>query len=314
MTNPNKQKRSKNDGKKKKRSGAGGNKPSRHVPTNCSWVCPGDGIMLRLPDGAGSRSIPMEVVTRGTIGPDAHGNAAMILSPALLHKALNLTPTIQAGKVTDWGPGTDVGPYGSISSNIAQYRVVSASLELHYIGSNLHNAGALSIKAFQATSSVIGPGAVPLDVPTSYTSAASPSYYGRASRGAFVVAARNDSVSLLRYTTPSANDVLTSRALKQYAVFISGADGLNPQAWEYVLRQNVELVPDANNWLARTAMPPPKRDSTMMDRISDAYTTIANASGGICEVADKAATVAKVVASLRGANAYSGNRNAMLMS
>lgn len=294
-------KRNNNKNKNKQNKKRQGRKFKPEISSGqCSLVCPTFGVMEKYPDGCGSKSLTTRETTRFNMTTGASGYASALICPGRMIDMVYKTPTIVGGNVTDWGPVTHASGYSSVLANICELRIVSCTISVRYIGSSFYNAGGLAVKGFTPTTAAIGPGAPPADVPINFGDFSVTNYYGRAADGGHIVCDINDEMALRHYSSPSDATIQTLRGLKCYALFIHGGDTGTPQNWEVVVTQNVEVVPDARNFLARMATDAPPRNPGYMERISKAFHSLSISGQTVVPFVEQAAQMATVAASLTG--------------
>lgn len=272
-----------NNAKKKKDSKQGGAaQPKRNTPRGqrkmvrfdesaqrlLAQVYLARGRPERYPDGADVATIPFRNYTRSTINTDANGNGVAVFLPGRLAAAVTNVGgfTVVGSNLTALSM-TDVNDYANISANNTRYRVNAAYLRVGYVHNDLENQGRIAVKFFVSETGDLA--TLPADMPKAYGHTALEMSYGVLREGMTMTFPPVDErVRLFKpITSVVANDSYGHPACM---IFIIGAKA-STTVVEYELVQELELVPDSANYIARMAGEPPSDDPGLRQAIDREY-------------------------------------------
>lgn len=220
----------------------------------------------RYPDGADVATIPFRNYTRGLITTDASGNGVAVFMPGRLASSVSSSFTVVGANLTALSM-TNVNDYLSISSNSTRFRVNAAYLRVGYVHNDLENQGRIAVKYFVSETGDLT--TMPSDMPVSYGNSALEMSYGVLREGMTMTFPPVDErVRLFKpVSSVVANDSYGHPACM---IFITGAKA-STTVVEYELVQELELVPDSGNFIARMAGEPPGDDPGLRQAIDREY-------------------------------------------
>jgi hypothetical protein len=212
------------------------------------YLNPWMGKGTKWPDANAADSSTLTVTTYVYKTP-ASGYSVFRIYPGNLATLYYTSPT-GANPVTSWGGGLPCANYSNLTSSYVGYRVVSAGVNVRYVGNVMYNSGYITardsvVAAHTATSA-----------PLSSSDYSSQLYLGPYKDG-FTWVARRTGVEAEHYDplNKTVDDNWTA-----LSVWIQGCDNTTPQSYIIEIVQNLELLPTPGTILAQSASPAAQQD------------------------------------------------------
>lgn len=250
-------------GPKAKATAAAKNKVSNGMK---QFLRPENGSPLMLPS---ENNTPCMIATSQTIGLFEPGTGSpadqrpqvpcQVFFPGSIRRPVYTNPEREGDirAITGLGNSTQSQIYAEIATQSARYRVVSAHLEIHYIGEDDHNGGEFVINKFKPT--------IPFDAdtqswnnpdkfPSAINSIAPRTAYLPAKKGAEIAFFRNDRTTYQGFS--NIDDVNAQVKMEAAVVWLDGAatGQESKQRWRWTLTQTVEIVFEADSFWSKFHM------------------------------------------------------------
>jgi len=232
----------------------------------------------KWPDGSGIPTIAYREVTRFILTTDSAGRAALYIKPGVMRELYTDSFTFSGSVVTNvtWAGS---GNYATLNNSITRYRVNAAYVKAAYIHNTLENQGRIATKLYMANTTADGTPSTVDGMPSNYGASSIQQTFSPLRDGVTMVVPPTD-LGRRVFRTVSSDDAQDNFHFPGVALFVAGG-AASTDILELEVVQDLELIPDAGNYISRAASEAPPDNPLQRERVSRQYTALRGAAAEV---------------------------------